>query len=900
MKLYSSQLYALGTSLIFWLLTSGAATAQIIPDNTLSNNSSVPRNCNNCEITGGTRAGNNLFHSFRQFSVPTGGRAYFDNAASIRNIFARVTGRASSVIDGILQTNRSANLFLLNPNGILFGRNAALNLGGSFFAITADRINFADGTQFSATQPQTSPLLTVSTPVGLQFGRNPGAVANQSQLEVLPSQTLALLGNGIFLANGSLIAKSGRIELGSVAPSSFVSLTPDNESYTLTYTNLNLSDIELLDRSAIDTSGIATSSLIDDRNGGAVQLQGRDIRITEGSGILSQTYEGTGAIQQIKATQALTLNSASMGTATRGRGRAGDIVVHADSLELQTGANRSFLASQAGSGSSGRAGNLAINTNRLAVRDGSRIEASTFGEGGGGNIAVNASTIEVTGFYPRARDFNEDDRPERRGQITSSISSQSEKSAGVNAGDAGRLTIQTDHLVLSDGGLISTATFAGGNSGNIRITAADILISGASPAVTRNQYRSGIFVSAEPRAIGRVGELDIRADQLTLDDRAQISARNRGMGQPGVATITVGELNIQDGSEISASTEQAGQGGMLFINADTIRITGTGRFRTGVVPSSISALSTENASGRAGDLQVNASTLKIEDNAILSVSGEGSGAAGNLTIDADRILLNRGSVEASTQAGNGAVIALQDINLLMLRNGSEISARAFNDANGGNITIQTPNGYLIADVNQNNDIIANASAGDGGEITVDARGIIGLEQRLSTPPNQTNDIDASSEQGAQGIVTITQPNVDPSQGLIELPSTVVDASNLITQTCPTGGTINATDLSEFIITGRGGLPPSPTDPRDDDALLTDWATLEEERRERLAEETGEEASRGEIEYRETIAEEKSRQEEAIVEAQGWIMDANGTVVLTAQRTAILPHRSTFMEAACNL
>lgn len=900
MKLDPFQLYAFGASIVFWLLASRTATAQIEPDNTLPNSSTVSRNCNNCEITGGTKAGDNLFHSFRRFSVPTGGRAYFNNSTNIQNIFARVTGQSRSVIDGVIQANGSANVFLLNPNGILLGRNASLNLGGSFFATTADQINFADETQFSATQPQTSPLLTVSTPVGLQFGQSAGAITNRSQtalngannslgapagLQVQPGQALALVGNGVFLDNGNLTARSGSVELGSVMPSSLVSLTPNHTSYTPTYLNLDLSNIELLGSSTIDTSGIASNRSINHRNGGAIRLQARNIQIMGGAGILSRTYEGIGDAQQLRATQTITLNSGSIGTFTEGQGRAGNINILANSLELQTGDNRSFLASQARSGSSGRAGDLTLNTNYLAVRDGSRIEASTFGVGEGGNIVIEASTIEVSGFYPRVRDFNGDGRPELRGQVTSGISSQSEKTAGANAGNAGRLIIETTQLTLLDGGLISTATFASGDGGNIRITAADILISGASPAVTRNQYRSGVFVSAEPRAIGRVGELNIIADQLTLNDRAQISARNRGAGEPGTANLNLGDLIIRGGGEISASTEQTGRGGTLLLNADTLQVVGTGRFPTGVLPSSISALSTANASGQAGDLQINTSTLRIEENAVLSVSGEGSGAAGNLTVNANRILLNQGSLEAATQAGNGAAITLQNVDLLMLRNQSSVSARAFNNANGGNITIQASEGYLIADVNQNNDIIANAEVGNGGEITVNTRGIIGLEQRRSTPVNQTNDLDASSERGAQGVVTINQPDVDPTQGLIELPSTIVDASSLIAQTCPTGGA-DANNLGEFVITGRGGLPPNPTDPRDDDALLTDWATLEEAIDDGII---------GSSESREAA---KPPSEGTLVEAQGWRIGADGRVILTAQATDTLPDGSTFIETAC--
>ena len=125
----------LGTILLFSFAIPNPVTAQISSDGsvstTVTTNDSV-----NFLIENGERAGNNLFHSFSEFSIPTGGEAFFNNATDIANIFSRVTGGSISNIDGLIRANGSANLFLINPSGISFGKNASLSIGGSFFATT--------------------------------------------------------------------------------------------------------------------------------------------------------------------------------------------------------------------------------------------------------------------------------------------------------------------------------------------------------------------------------------------------------------------------------------------------------------------------------------------------------------------------------------------------------------------------------------------------------------------------------------------------------------------------------------------------------------------------------------------------------------------------------------------
>ena len=200
------------------LVNTKNATAQVVSDGTLS--TTIAGTNSDFEINDGDRIGNNLFHSFDQFSVPTGGLVFFNNSTDVQNIFSRVTGDSLSIIDGGLEVNGDTSLFLLNPNGILFGSDAYLSIGGSFVGTTASSVQFSDGIAFSTENPTRSPLLTMNAPIGIQMGTNAGAISQQpfSQLEIYADNTLALVGNGLQLEGSTLTAFDGRIELASLGP----------------------------------------------------------------------------------------------------------------------------------------------------------------------------------------------------------------------------------------------------------------------------------------------------------------------------------------------------------------------------------------------------------------------------------------------------------------------------------------------------------------------------------------------------------------------------------------------------------------------------------------------------------------------------------------------------------
>ncbi|MFW9264103.1 filamentous hemagglutinin N-terminal domain-containing protein [Nostoc sp. CALU 546] len=909
MKNFVAKFSLLNWGFIFYSLTSTPTTAQIIPDQTLLNNSIVPLNCTNCEITGGTTVGNNLFHSFEEFSIPTNGIAHFQNPANIQNIISRVTGQSQSIIDGLIRTNDTANLFLINPNGIVFGYNATLNVGGSFIATTANRIKFADDSEFLATPTQINPLLTINVPVGLGFGEVPGKIINQAialdpsdnpvGLQVPSAKTLALIGGEVALDEGFLTTPGGRIELGSVSSNSFVNLTPTDKGWVFGYEGVqNFQDITLSKAAFVGSS---------DFLGADIQMQGRGITITEGSQVSSQaSFDGQAANFNIRASEQLELigttedffptgifnqvsrdvtgegktltietprlivqGGAQVSTATYGTGRGINLSVKAfDSIEL-TGYSPFFnkisgLFATVASGATGNGGVLTIETANLLVQGGAQISAATFAGGNAGELRVIASeSITVNGRTP-------DDL------IGSGLFAQVEEGA---TGDGGNLIINTQKLNVLGGAQISTSARSGGKGGVLTINATDSILVSGTAAIADDSSRSNILVSAEPGATRDAGELNITTNTLTVENGARISADNFGSAQGGIANINVRQLLIRNGGEVRAGSFSDGSGGTLTVNAtESVDVIGTGTIGAEEIPSTL--FSEAQGSGRAGSLFVNTPILNVREGGEITVSATGTGAAGNLTANANTIRLNQGKLTAETNAGEGANIKLENVELLFLQNQSLISAQAFNNASGGNVTIDAPDGFVIASSNQNNDIVANAFQGKGGNININAQSIFGLAQRPSTPLNNTNDIDASSQFGLTGTVTVNTPDVDPSRGLVQLPDNLTDASQQIVSSCNPGSSARR---SSFTVTGRGGIARSPIEPFQGEVSTARWITLD-------AINTDQNSN--------VINEILPSSPPKIVEAQGWIIDKNGNVSLVAEVPNINPRGLSVSSSSC--
>ncbi len=775
------------------------ALAQIQEDATLGSESSIitPKLVDGRpidQIDGGAVRGKNLFHSFEKFSVSTESTAHFNNAIDIQNIISRVTGNSISNIDGILKANGTANVFLINPNGIVFGRNASLNIGGSFVASTASSLNFADGIKFSATDPQTTPLLKESIPIGLQFGTTAKPIRNQSQarpngpvnslkqsvgLQVQQGKTLALIGGDITLEDGNITAKQGRIELGSVAGNSLVSLNATNQGWVFGYEGVqNFQNIKLMQQtgilSIVDASG---------EGGGNIQVQGKHVLATGVSLILADSL---------------------------GVQAAGNLIVNAsESVELERNAAFTTLTYK-----TGNSGNISITTKKLVVRSGGQLA---------GQLTINASdSVElISGAY-----FS---LPDGSDLVPSGLFSIT-----FNDQNAGNITINTGKLRIQGGARISTrsegmlqfpsnqVTPATGKGGNLTVNASEFIeLSGTSP---NGSKPSGLFSGTE------------------------------GPGDGGNLTLTTGRLIIEDGAAITVNSQ-------------------------------------------------------ARRNVIYVGDPKNLGKAGDLNIIADSILLdNQGKLTSNSESGKGGNISLQVRDLLLMRGSSQISTNAGGDKTGGNITINAPNGFVVAPVFGNSDITANAFSGPGGKIAIATKNIFGFLPRTRADvesldaqeinPNNllTNDITAFSQQNPSlaGTVQINSPDADPSKGLVELPTNLVDGSKQITAACGSDAKIARSSLTKI---GRGGTTPDPTQPLMADAVMANWITLNPESKNR-AEGIENKVVQAPQNTQESQKVNFVNEPSQIVEAQGWIFDANGNVVLVAEVPTGIPHSSLLAAASC--
>ena len=792
------------SSLIFSLFFANALTfsavAQITVDGTT--NTSLTPGDNRIQIDDGDRAGNNLFHSFGEFSLPTGNEAFFNNASDIVNVFSRVTGGNISNIDGLLSANGTANLFLLNPAGIIFGENASLNIGGSFYGTSADSIVFPEG-EFSATDLANPPLITINAPLGLGFRDNPGDIVNSSAangvgLSVNEGESISLIGGNVNIQNGGIVfAPGGRIELGGLTQTGTVTFNSDG---SLSFPeNIVRGDVSLTDSSIVAVfSG----------GEGSIGVNAANLEISSGSRFLGGISGGLGSVGA----------------------QAGDIVINATESVVFDGQgdNNTGIIANVGNDSIGNAGNVNITTSSLTIQNSAIIFLATTGQGDAGNININASDsvlfdnnalLSTGALAPAFDSANGGEINITTGSLTASNNSDLLSITTRILGSGADITINAEDTVSFSGASDIGVTSAGGgsltiNASNFELTSGSNISAGIAPNVVSPEAQAGDIVINTTEnflidgaggqtvtsiannnfAVGNAGNLTINSRNITLINGGSITSFSNGIGNTGNINLTATENIILDGIFQSAdnSTAQAGISNSLidlggdFSSVDEVGIPGTieiqGKNLTVSGGAAIQSLINTNANsgniniaieenitvdGGVNFIQADGTTGAASSNIQSTISSEGSGNAGNINITTTNLAVTNGANINTDSFGIGNAgdinITSQNINVggqrdifteTILNDGTIFR---FASTSGITSDIVSSLGVLsdgtIAQGNGGNISINTNSLSvfDGGSISVDSDGvgdsgsiIINAIESINVEGNAVNFIDGES------------------------------------------------------------------------------------------------------------------------------------------------------------
>ena len=779
----------------------------------------------------GTTRGANLFHSFSVFNVLGGESAQFQGPGGIRNVISRVTGGTSditglksSLIDGPLSVAiPGANFYFINPNGVVIGANASLQVSGSVYISTADSLRLADGGVFHA-DPSKDSVLTTADPVAFGFlSARPAPITLEgpwlgppyTPAPVPPGKTFALIGGDITIREGiyggaAIVAPGAKVSLASVASAGEAAI--------------GTGAVDVTGFSALGSILISGGSFINvgdsgdqfgffgDGASGSIFIRGGQLTLAPG-GLLAQTFGDThGGLIDIAVRGDMSagtdpvsgiisaLLAGSHGGLGRGPdvlldvggtlriadgsflisesygpGAAGDIRIRAGAIEVRGQGPGSFTGISADNYADAAGPSLSITTGSLQLLNGGFAGTRNFGPGTGGALSIGADSILASGAI---------DPVSGAGVVTLSLSTE------TVGGAAGAMNITTRLLTLSDGARISSSTGGPGNAGDLTIHASErIDISGGL---------SGIFTATAAGPAGNAGALTVTTPLLVMGGGV-IDSTTVGDGNAGSVLVRVDNMQLRDGAQIrsfSGGFDESNNGALVvgsgragnvsIIASAEVSISGS----SGARPSGL--LAETRGSGAGGDVGVQASVLRLYDGGTISSSSLGDGRAGNIDIHlTDSLDMRGGSIATRALSSDGGNITVNAPRLIRLVDSKITTSVESGVGGGGNIAIDPQ--FVVL---QNSQIIADAFGGPGGNINIVAG------QLIADPATV---ISASSALGIDGSVNIAAPDTDVSASLAVLPVSLLDAASLLRAGCSAA----RAGLSSLVEVGRGGLPADP-------------------------------------------------------------------------------------------
>ncbi|NJN31275.1 MAG: filamentous hemagglutinin N-terminal domain-containing protein [Synechococcales cyanobacterium RM1_1_8] len=794
--------WILGVSLLGAALADPALAQSIVPDGTLGPEQSLLHtgmlgSIEIEQIEGGATRGPNLFHSFEAFGVEAGKAVYFANPMGIGRIFGRVTGSAASRIDGTLGVLGQADLFLLNPNGVLFGPGARLDLSGSFLASTAESFEFGGGLQFNAVNPQPAPLLNIALRPGLQHGL--GDVVNEGELRVSTGESLTLIGNtarnqGLLAAPGGNIALLGNlvslkdgstVDVSSLSGGGQVFIGGAFQGQGIT---------PRATRTFVGPEAMIKADAISQGNGGEVIVWAdQDTRFYGQVSAQGGATGGNGGLVEVSGKDALQYDGRVNTAAANGIG--GRLLLDPTNIEvvgfLQFGTLDLSTVDEFSdpnlNGDRTQVSALAINqsnsdvvlqaTNDIDIQSPIMLRRGvSFTAEAGGSIRMGESLTFLPGLGANGIQAEEGNISLTAGADISLEKSviRSDSSSAQNSGD---INLLSNRFILGDAGQVASlvSISSTGNAGNIRIEANEILLMPTGPA--------GGLIMTKNRGAGQAGSIDMEAERLVLRNGVEINSTTNGTGDAGKIRLMANSVLLGDefdsnliiAANLPGSTGKSGSvqitatervsllgetsiyagtfnnqnGGLIEVGAPEIELSGFPN-RQSSISTEVIAADTLNTAGSAGQIKISAERLTVRDNALINASSRLTNG-GDIEINAteDIILSNQGLiVSLGNQGGNIRVEA----GSLNLANRSGIQSVGLG-SDAGDVNIQVQRGLRLTGGSQ---IVSNSLEGTGGQVSVTAGNIDIREASIIGSTTLTGDRAGSLNISAQESITLDQ------------------------------------------------------------------------------------------------------------------------------------------------
>lgn len=760
----------------------------------------------------GTTSGTNLFHSFQTFNINSNESATFTGASNITNVISRVTGGKISTIDGALRSQvGKADFYFINPAGVVFGKDAKLDVPASFYASTANSLRFKDGVNYSAVDLKNN-TLSVSTPE--KFGMLDANSQNNSllgiesaKLSVNEKQTLGLASENVQISdNAQLNAPDGKIIIAAnnqaKITGSLVNADGNGQG------KIAVSAKELtIENSIVTASNIGAVNMA---AGEGVNITTANLNLMDHSQIRSHSYDaGSGGNVDVNASGNITVQNGSViSSHSLASGKGGVVNINAASLSLdgkdQSDTDFTGIAANANPNSTSQAGQVNVQVDSLTIENGAQMNSSTFGEGDANSVTITAKNITIDG---------------KGSAFATGIGSNANPDS---SGHAGNIAITSDNISIANGGTINSATFSTGDAGSVQLDAKTILIDGKN-----NQTKVTGISSDTNGSTGNAGQVSVNAKQLTINNTGTISSSTMGSGQGGTVHVKSDNVDINGkGSAdnlftgILSNAVGTGKAGNVSVDANTLTLTEKGRIASNTygngeggdvnvqarnvsINGNNSNVYTGIASntynnGDAGTVTLHASDINIENAGRVTTNTRGQGKAGSLVVNADNITIDAknspylagiaaaASPESTGQIGNVDVAVT---NKLVIKNGGQISVQnratiehpekivagtisvkagdvylqngLINAQSTGNVDASNIRAQILRGLWMNNSAITmQAKSGNGGAIFMGSGAVIDMFSSVITTS-------VESSTGNGGNITVSTQNLVLDDGAVQ-------------------------------------------------------------------------------------------------------------------------------------